>query len=83
MEAGFFLPGESVIKQLRLMIFWRGKPQVIRCDNGPKYISAAIQNWASKWERKLGYIRLIEFMTAGCVIVTSDKQPLCEAIVNN
>ncbi|WP_156682244.1 integrase core domain-containing protein, partial [Tepidimonas fonticaldi] len=26
---------------------WRGKPQVIRCDNGPEYISAALLNWAS------------------------------------
>jgi putative transposase len=31
------------------MISWRGKPLVIRCDNGLEYISAAIQTWAAEW----------------------------------
>lgn len=26
---------------------WRGRPKVIRCDNGPEYISATLLNWAS------------------------------------
>jgi putative transposase len=39
------------------MISWRGKPLVIRCDNGPEYISAAIQNWAAEWGIKLEYIQ--------------------------
>ena len=47
MEADFSLPAERVIRELKQMISWRGKPQVIRCDNGPEYISAAIQNWAA------------------------------------
>lgn len=29
---------------------------MIRCDNGPEYISSAIQNWASKWGIRLAYI---------------------------
>jgi putative transposase len=31
---------------LKQTISWRGKPQVIRCDNGPENISGTIQNWA-------------------------------------
>jgi putative transposase len=39
------------------LISWLGKPQVIRCDNGPEYICAAIQTWAAEWGIKLEYIR--------------------------
>ena len=27
---------------------WRGKPKVIRCDNGPEYLSTAIVTWTQK-----------------------------------
>ena len=32
--------------KLKRIISWRGKPEVIRCDNGPEYISNAIQGRA-------------------------------------
>ena len=48
MEVDFSLPSERVISELKQIISWRGKPQVIWCDNGPEYISAAIQTWARK-----------------------------------
>ena len=57
MEVDFSLPSERVIRELKQIISWRGKPQVIRCDNGPEYISAAIQNWAVDWGIKLEYIQ--------------------------
>ena len=34
-EVDFSLPAERVIR----IIEWRGKPQTLRCDNGPEYIS--------------------------------------------
>lgn len=46
-EVDFSLPLERVIRELKQIISWRGKPQVIRCENGPEYISAAIQYWAA------------------------------------
>jgi putative transposase len=55
MEVDFSLPSERVIRELKQIIAWRGKPQVIRCadlgfcHNGPEYISGAIQNWAAEW----------------------------------
>jgi putative transposase len=57
MEVDFSLPSERVIRELKQIISWRGKPQVIRCDNGPEYISAAIQTWAQEWGIRLEYIQ--------------------------
>ena len=34
-EVDFSLPSERVIRSLQQIISWRGKPKVIRCDNGP------------------------------------------------
>ena len=57
MEVDFSLPSERVIRELKQIISWRGKPEVIRCDNGPEYISAAIQTWAQGWGIRLEYIQ--------------------------
>lgn len=38
-EVDFSLPSARVIRALDQRIAWRGKPLVIRCDNGPEYIS--------------------------------------------
>jgi len=38
-EVDLSLPAERVIRALNQIIEWRGKPQQIRCDNGPEYIS--------------------------------------------
>ncbi len=43
MEIDFSLPSERVIHELKQIISWWGKPEVIRYDNGPEYISAPIQ----------------------------------------
>ncbi len=41
-EVDFSLPSERVIRSLDHLIRWRGKPKVLRCDNGPEYISATL-----------------------------------------
>ena len=41
-EVDFSLPSERVIRSLEQIIVWRGCPAVIRCDNGPEYISATL-----------------------------------------
>lgn len=56
-EAGYSLPSERVIRALQQLIHWRGKPRVIRCDNGPEYISQAIKDWASESGIHLHYIQ--------------------------
>ena len=45
-EVGFSLPPERVIRALKQINEWRGKPLVIRCANGPENVSCVIQNWA-------------------------------------
>jgi len=56
-EAGFSLPSQRVIRSLERIIAWRGKPKIIRCDNGPEYISMALQTWAKKQKIKLEHIQ--------------------------
>ena len=58
MEVDFSLPSERVIRELKQIISWRGKPEVIRCDSGPEYISTAIQAWAQEWGIRLDIISL-------------------------
>jgi putative transposase len=56
LEVDFSLPAERVIRSLEQIIEWRGKPDVIRCDNGPEYISGALQTWTEKRYIHLEYI---------------------------
>jgi len=56
-EIDFSLPSERVIRSLKQIIAWRGKPLAIRCDNGPEYLSSAITEWARRWGIKLEYIQ--------------------------
>ena len=46
-EVDFSLPAERVVRSLNQIIEWRGKPDAIRVDNGPEYISATLLNWAA------------------------------------
>jgi hypothetical protein len=43
-EIDFSLPSERIIRAFKQIISWRGKPLVIRCENGPENISGTIQN---------------------------------------
>ena len=56
-EIDLSLPSARVIGALKQVIAWRGKPSVIRCDNGTEYVSAEIQSWAQRWNIKLEYIQ--------------------------
>jgi putative transposase len=56
-EVDFSLPAERVIRSLEQIIEWRGKPDAIRCDNGPEYVSARLQFWADNQGVRLEYIQ--------------------------
>ena len=56
-EIDFSLPAERVIRALRQIIAWRGKPQVIRCDNGPEFIAHALAQWAQSKGIALNHIQ--------------------------
>lgn len=47
-EVDLSLPAARVIRALEQIIEWRGKPQAIRCDNCPEYISGALLSWAER-----------------------------------
>ena len=51
------LPSERVVRALDQIIEWRGKPQVIRSDNGPEYISGKLMEWASRRKITIQHIQ--------------------------
>lgn len=57
MEIVFSLPAERVLWALDKVIKWRGKPQAIRCDRGPEFISVKLTGWAEKRGIRLDYIQ--------------------------
>ena len=56
-EVDFSLPAERVMRTLDQIIEWRGKPAMIRCDNGPEYVSGLLTNWAESRHITLMYIQ--------------------------
>jgi len=56
-EVDLALPSARVIRSLERIIEWRGKPQVIRSDNGSEYVSAEFQCWARKNNIQLLFIQ--------------------------
>lgn len=56
-EADLSLPAIRVIRVLEQIIEWRGKPGVIRCDNGPEYISGALLSWAQQQGIRIEHIQ--------------------------
>ena len=57
MEARISLPSIRVIRCLNQLIEWRGKPTVIRSDNGPEFISHEYTERACKQGIRLEYIQ--------------------------
>jgi len=56
-DVDFSLPALRVIRSLNQIIEWRGKPKVIRSDNGPEFISHALKTWAEMHQIKLAFIQ--------------------------
>lgn len=56
-EVDLSLPAERVVRALEQIIEWRGAPSVIRCDNGPEYISGRLSAWAEKRGIRLEHIQ--------------------------
>jgi putative transposase len=56
-EADTSLNGERVVRVLECLIAQRGKPQVIRIDNGPEFRGQKLDVWAYKNQVKLDFIQ--------------------------
>ena len=39
------IPGARVVRTLDRLVEWRGKPDAIRVDNGPEYLSQVLTAW--------------------------------------
>ena len=56
-EVDLSLPAQRIIRALHQIIEWRGKPKVIRSDNGSEMRSAEFQTWAQKRRIRLLFIQ--------------------------
>ena len=56
-DVDFSLPSDRVIRALDQIIEWRGQPSIIRCDNGPEYISHLLGRWTEKRGITLQFIQ--------------------------
>ena len=56
-EVDFSLPSERVVRSLDQIIAWRGKPCVIRADNGPELVSSRLMEWAAKHQIYIQHIQ--------------------------
>jgi putative transposase len=57
LEADISLPAQRVIRVLEYLREFRGLPKMIRVDNGPEFISHALDEWCRKHEILLTYIQ--------------------------
>lgn len=57
MEADLSLPALRVIRVLEYLKEFRGLPQMIRVDNGPEFISDALDQWCREHKITLAYIQ--------------------------
>jgi len=56
-EVDTSLPAERVVRVLKQLLFWRGKPTCIRMDNGPELISQRLASWAKEKQIELLHIQ--------------------------
>jgi putative transposase len=56
-EADTSLPARRVIQTLERICEWRGKPKIIRVDNGPEFISTRLELWCKQHSITLDFIR--------------------------
>ena len=56
-EVDFSLPAMRIIRSLKQIIEWRGKPKAIRVDNGAEYISGTLKAWTDAQGIELKYIQ--------------------------
>jgi putative transposase len=51
------LPARRVVEALDALLLVRGRPTTIVCDNGPEFVSLALDQWASTHGVQLDFIR--------------------------
>lgn len=54
---GRSLPARRIVEALDLLLLVRGAPRAIVCDNGPEFVSLALDQWATAHGVQLAFIR--------------------------
>lgn len=57
LDIDFSLPAERVIRVLAELVARHGRPQRLRCDNGPEFISAKLRDWCHDHSIELHWIQ--------------------------
>lgn len=57
MDVGLSFPAIQVIRTLNRLLEYRPQPQIIRCDNGPEFISHEFTQWAKEHHIRIEYIQ--------------------------
>ena len=73
-EIDFSLPSERMIRELKQIISWRGKPEVIRCDNGPEYINKCGNPNMGARDGGQAWQRCKTLQRSGCGLTTMTAQ---------
>lgn len=60
LEVSMSFPANRVIRMLEKVIWLSGKPQNIRCDNGPEFISKDFQEWCKGNDIQILYIQPVK-----------------------
>lgn len=56
-EIDYSIPGERVVKVMEEIVDWKGKPNEIRVDNGPEFLSKVFCKWCSLHGVTIKYIQ--------------------------
>ena len=56
-EAHESISAKKLVEVLDKVVAWRGKPEYIRCDNGPEFISGKLSEWASSNDVEVKFIQ--------------------------
>jgi putative transposase len=61
------LPAARIVEALETLVLVRGRPAAIVCDNGPEFVSLALDQWASTHGIRLAFIRPGRPVENGCI----------------
>jgi putative transposase len=51
------IPSGRLVRELEQLVIWRGRPQAIRCDNGPEICAQAFVDWCRYHGIEIRYIQ--------------------------
>ena len=56
-EPDYSIPAQQVVRVMKELIFFRGKPKEVRVDNGPEFLSKHFTQWCNEQDIRIKYIQ--------------------------